>query len=180
MNKAYQVVAGISTRTPGVQTWLFAKGDWRWQKVCDWLNANKLIINAKKLNFVIFRPSQKKLNCQINVRIYNNASSSDTFLECKDYVKFLGVLIDKNLTWKYHIEYIASKISRVVGIITERQVCLCWCLTTQHALFWNSMFPYARHIYQFCASEYLWSFYLFIWLHGFLFCPGFRTKSKSL
>ena len=54
------------------------------QKVCDWLNAN-----AKKSNFVIFRPSQKKLSYQINIRIYNNASNSDTFLECKDYVKFL-------------------------------------------------------------------------------------------
>ena len=70
------------------------------QKVCDWLNANKLTINAKKSNFVIFRPSQKKLSSQINIRIYNNASNSDTFLECKDYVKFLGVLIDKNLAWK--------------------------------------------------------------------------------
>ena len=68
------------------------------QKVCDWLNANKLTINAKKSNFVVFRPSQKKLSYQINIRIYNNASNSDTFLECKDYVKFLGVLIDKNLT----------------------------------------------------------------------------------
>ena len=89
------------------------------QKVCDWLNANKLTINAKKSNFVIFRPSQKKLNYQINIRIYNNASNSETSLECKDYVKFLGVLIDKNLTWKYHIDYIASKISRVVGIIAR-------------------------------------------------------------
>ena len=90
------------------------------QKVCDWLNANKLTINAKKFNFAVFRPSQKKLTCsyQINIRIYNNASNSDTFVECKDYVKFLGVLIDKNLTWKYHINYIASKISRVVGIIS--------------------------------------------------------------
>ena len=26
------------------------------QKFCDWLNANKLIINAKKSNFAIFRP----------------------------------------------------------------------------------------------------------------------------
>ena len=89
------------------------------QKVCDWLNTNKLTINAKKFNFVIFRASQKKLNYQINIRIYNNFSSSDTFLECKDYVKFLGVLIDKNLTWKYHIDYIASKIIRVVGIISR-------------------------------------------------------------
>ena len=76
--------------------------------MCDWLNANKLTINAKKANFVIFRPSQKKLNYQISIRVYNNPSNSDTSLECKDYVKFLGVLIDKNLTWKYH--YIYPKI----------------------------------------------------------------------
>ena len=29
--------------------------------VCHWLNANKLTINAKKSNFVIFRPVQKEL-----------------------------------------------------------------------------------------------------------------------
>ena len=46
----------------------------------------------------IFRPLEKKLNYQINIRIYNNASNTDISLECKDYVKFLGMLIDKNLT----------------------------------------------------------------------------------
>ena len=89
------------------------------QKVCNWLNANKLILNTKKSNFVIVRSSQKKLGHQIRTRIYDNASNSDTSLECKDYVKFLGVLIDKNLTWKHHIDHIASKISRVVGIISR-------------------------------------------------------------
>ena len=63
------------------------------QKVCNWLNANKLTLNAKKSNSVIFRPSQKKLSYQINIRMYNNASNSDTSLECIDYVKFLGVLL---------------------------------------------------------------------------------------
>ena len=38
------------------------------QKVCNWLNANKLTLNTKKSNFVIFRPSQKKLGYQINIR----------------------------------------------------------------------------------------------------------------
>ena len=47
----------------------------------------------------------------INIGIYNNASNSDTFLECKDYVKFLGVLIDKKLNLNYHMDYIASKFS---------------------------------------------------------------------
>ena len=38
-------------------------------------------------------------------------------MERQDYVKYLGILIDKNLTWKYHIDYVASKISRTIGII---------------------------------------------------------------
>ena len=40
-------------------------------------------------------------------------------LKCKDHGKFLGVLIDKNLTWKYLVDYAAFKISRVVGIIVR-------------------------------------------------------------
>ena len=113
------------------------------QKVCDWLNANKLTINAKKSNFVIFRPSQKKLSYQINIRIYKNASNSDTFLECKVYVKFLGVLIDKNLTWKYHIDYIASKISRVVGIISRLRHSVP--LNTLIQVYRSLIFPYTLY-----------------------------------
>ena len=41
---------------------------------------------------------KKKLNYQINIRIYNNASDIVTSLEWTDYVKFLGVPIDKILT----------------------------------------------------------------------------------
>ena len=31
------------------------------KNVCDWLNANKLTINAKKSNYVVFRPGQKRI-----------------------------------------------------------------------------------------------------------------------
>ena len=40
--------------------------------VCDWPNANKLSINAKKLNFVVFRPRQKRINHQTSIRIPDN------------------------------------------------------------------------------------------------------------
>ena len=40
-------------------------------------------------------------------------------LDCKDYVKYLGILIDTNLSWKIHIEYIALKISKTVGLIAK-------------------------------------------------------------
>ena len=44
---------------------------------------------------------------------------SVTALENKDYVKFLGVLIDKHLTWKQHIDYNSSKISKIIGPIAR-------------------------------------------------------------
>ena len=33
--------------------------------------------------------------------------------------KFLGVLIDSNLTWSPHCNYIANKLSRICGVVTR-------------------------------------------------------------
>ena len=44
------------------------------KNVCDWPNANKLSINAKKLNFVVFRPRQKIINRQTYIRIPENSN----------------------------------------------------------------------------------------------------------
>ena len=41
-------------------------------------------------------------------------------LERKDYVlKYLGVLTDSNLSWKYHISHVESKISSNIGVIAR-------------------------------------------------------------
>jgi hypothetical protein len=40
-------------------------------------------------------------------------------LESKDHVKYLGIIIDAKLTWKPHIDYIALKISKTIGIISR-------------------------------------------------------------
>ena len=73
-------------------------------------------MQKNKSSFVIFRPSQKKLNSQINIGIHNYASNSDTSLKCKDNVKFLGVLIDKNLTSKYHIDFMPLKLAELLEL----------------------------------------------------------------
>ena len=66
--------------------------------VYDWLASNKLSLNVKKTNFVIFHPSQKRFNYKENLKIYDNNRKYFICLERKDYVKYLGVLIDSNLT----------------------------------------------------------------------------------
>ena len=37
----------------------------------------------------------------------------------KNYIKYLGVLVDKNLAWKYHTDAIAAKISKSIGLISK-------------------------------------------------------------
>ena len=37
----------------------------------DWLTVNKLSLNSNKSNFVIFRPRQKKLNYEINLKVFD-------------------------------------------------------------------------------------------------------------
>ena len=82
-------------------------------RVWDWLNANKLTLNAKKSNFVNFRPHQRKMDHLVNILMFDNSNHILTSLECKDHVKYLGVLLDSHLSWKYHIDNVALKISRI-------------------------------------------------------------------
>ena len=73
------------------------------------MDANKLSFNTCKSNFVIFHPYQHKPDCTIQLKIYNN---DNVPLEQKTFVKYLGILIDNHLSWKYHIDYISSKVSK--------------------------------------------------------------------
>ena len=43
-------------------------------KVSEWLNANKLTLNAKKSNYVIFRPYQRKLGYSVNIKMFDNST----------------------------------------------------------------------------------------------------------
>ena len=42
-----------------------------------------------------------------------------SYMGCLDSFNFLGITIDKHLTWKEHINLIANKISRTVGVINR-------------------------------------------------------------
>ena len=49
-------------------------------KVSDWLNADKLTLNVKKSNYVIFRPYQRKLNYSVNIKMIDNCTQIATTL----------------------------------------------------------------------------------------------------
>ena len=50
--------------------------------------------------------TKKKRPYQPTINIYDNDKVSYSTLECEDYVKYLGILIDRNLNWQVHIDLI--------------------------------------------------------------------------
>ena len=80
-------------------------------KVYDGLIANKLTLNIKKSNFVILCPAQRKLSYQPKIVMFDNKQNMKVAPEHKDYVKYLRILIDKNLSWKHHIDHIIIQVS---------------------------------------------------------------------
>ena len=62
--------------------------------VFNWLASNKRSLNLKKSNFVIFRPYQKKLPFTPKLYIYDPSTNKHKQLECREFVKYLGVLTD--------------------------------------------------------------------------------------
>ena len=81
-------------------------------KVLNWFRANKLSLNVKKTNFILF--GSKKIPDTVDKF---SVSIDGLLLEQVEYTKFLGIYIDAKLNWKKHIEYIAMKISRGLGAL---------------------------------------------------------------
>ena len=68
-------------------------------KVVDWLIANKLSLNIKKTNYIIFHPYQKRINFNIRIKAYDSRTKTFFDLERKVHVKYLGVIIDQHLSF---------------------------------------------------------------------------------
>ena len=81
------------------------------KKLYQWLLVNRLALNIGKTNFITFHPYNKPLNRSITLLINKKALSEEK------YVKYLGVLIDSSLSWKFHIDNLSKKIARAIGVM---------------------------------------------------------------
>ena len=96
---------------------------------------------------MIFRPRQKTLPFTRQIIIENNV------LEQEDNTKILGVYIDQHLTWETHVNFIAAKISKSVGLLYKAKYYLPpkSLLTLYYAL----VYPYLTYSSLIWASTYV-------------------------
>ena len=68
---------------------------------------------------MIFRPYQKLLSYFPIIKVYDPILNKSQILEIKNFVKYLRILIDFDLSWKNHIDLICQKISKTLGILAR-------------------------------------------------------------
>ena len=102
-------------------------------EICNWFKANKLSVNASKTNYMIFGTSHTTnkfvdTNDSEKISQIDEVDSTKRILDVKldnkslnrvCSTKFLGVIIDENLTWKNHIAAITKTISRNIGMMSK-------------------------------------------------------------
>lgn len=81
-------------------------------KVNKWLELNKLSLNTNKTKFMIFSKQHKKI-------IIPSLAINNKEIENVQSFNFLGIEINQTLTWCNHINKLAPKISRTIGVINK-------------------------------------------------------------
>ena len=79
-------------------------------KLSEWLESNNLALNISKTKFMFFRTSNRAVQ-------YPNLKVNNPDIEYVLELNFLSDMFNSHINWNTHINYIASKISRTVGIL---------------------------------------------------------------
>ena len=80
------------------------------EKVMQWFNCNRLCLNVSKTSYQLYT---KKTENYVNPQIQINNQP----ITREKVVKFLGVLVDEDLTFKEQIDYVSKKVSTAIGFM---------------------------------------------------------------
>ena len=80
-----------------------------------WFCSNRLSLNLHKTKYIVIRPPSLKGDFSQKHILIENTHLHRIGKDCDEKAaKFLGILIDENLTWKNHLSHINTKVSRAL------------------------------------------------------------------
>ena len=84
------------------------------ENVSTWLKANRLSLNVEKTKLLIFHSKHKMVDeSSVGIKL------SGHNLKPSDDAKYLGMMLDKNLSWDSHIHNLRNKLGRANGVISK-------------------------------------------------------------
>ena len=113
------------------------------KKLEIWFIANKLSLNATKTCYTLFSTKKKSiLNTSLNLNINGQAIIESPVC------KYLGVYIDKHLSWDSHVNYVYKKLIKYTGIFYKlRDIVPRHCLNKLYYAFVHPHILYGIEIY---------------------------------
>ena len=102
-------------------TSLFSTMNNELKNIQSWFNSNKLSLNASKTKYIFFHSQAHSDNIPLKLP---KLEINTTTIVRESVIKFLGVLLDENLSWKTHINTIENKISKNLGILYKARLVL--------------------------------------------------------
>ena len=79
----------------------------------EWLCGNKLLLNLKKIKFMIFGMQQRL--CHQGIEGIDTALGGESVKHCYA-IQYLGVILDSSLLMNQHIDHVKKKVSKMLGI----------------------------------------------------------------
>lgn len=103
----------------------------------SWFKLNKLSLNIKKSNYMFFCGKKHHPKDVFKIKL------DSTELPRVSSSKFLGVIVDENLSWREHVDWISSKVNKSIGIIRKvSHLITTNCLMT---LYYSLIYPYLSY-----------------------------------
>ena len=100
---------------------LFSLVNQELQKTNEWFEANKLSLNVGKTKYSLFHKPSRRDDLPLLLSKLLIKKHKAERVESK---KFLGVLLDGNLSWKDHIKYIENKVAKNIGLLYRAKLFL--------------------------------------------------------
>jgi hypothetical protein len=80
-------------------------------KIIEWLNGNKLSLNIDKTSFMFFHANKRSKSHEIPLLSHNNIKISHS-----TSTKYLGFILDNQLSLSSHINHLATKLRKWIGV----------------------------------------------------------------
>jgi len=87
------------------------------QRVEQWMENNKLVLNLTKTKCMLFGTKQKLANASFKMQLHG----SD--IDWVRNVCYLRVILDEYLSWKEHVSKVCTKVDRRLGLFGHIRSC---------------------------------------------------------
>ena len=101
--------------------------------IFQYCDANKLSVNINKTNFMVITSNKRRVR---EIQLIRN-------IKQKNHIKYLGIYIDKNLSWDQQISHVNNKLAKNTGIINKLRYYVDLRMLKQ--LYFTLIYPYINY-----------------------------------